>query len=269
MLDMPFNEVLYGEMAAFFPEKDAGDILLFGMTSAWEERFRQDFPGDVFQTASLHTEVPETWHGRFSLIVVAPGIEEMSAPESLLEYLHALLTPGGALIVPFRNACHWSVFQSWCAGEMRYSANPLLRGQGRLFSFPEIIRLAKLTHYEALRVRRIAEVGEPQLLQLLRECGAEDEGKNPEIAWWIIHMTEIPAGVVRLKARYTEEVRRLLARLLHRLENGVEEGATLVSLRRLLVENGIEAGYLKDFVKSVAADAARLLAILRKEGLLG
>ena len=80
---------------------------------------------------------------------------------------------------------------------------------------------------------------------------------------------EIPAGVVRLKARYTEEVRRLLARLLHRLENGVEEGATLVSLRRLLVENGIEAGYLKDFVKSVAADAARLLAILRKEGLLG
>ena len=269
MLDMPFNEVLYGEMAAFFPEKDAGDILLFGMTSAWEERFRQDFPGDVFQTASLHTEVPETWHGRFSLIVVAPGIEEMSAPESLLEYLHALLTPGGALIVPFRNACHWSVFQSWCAGEMRYSANPLLRGQGRLFSFPEIIRLAKLTHYEALRVRRIAEVGEPQLLQLLRECGAEDEGKNPEIAWWIIHMMEIPAGVVRLKARYTEEVRRLLARLLHRLENGVEEGATLVSLRQLLVENGIEAGYLKDFVKSVAADAARLLAILRKEGLLG
>jgi hypothetical protein len=269
MLDMPFNEVLYGEMAAFFPEKDAGDILLFGMTSAWEERFRQDFPGDVFQTASLHTEVPETWHGRFSLIVVAPGIEEMSAPESLLEYLHALLTPGGALIVPFRNACHWSVFQSWCAGEMRYSANPLLRGQGRLFSFPEIIRLAKLTHYEALRVRRIAEVGEPQLLQLLRECGAEDEGKNPEIAWWIIHMMEIPAGVVRLKARYTEEVRRLLARLLHRLENGVEEGATLVSLRQLLVENGIEAGYLKDFVKSVAADAARLLDILRKEGLLG
>ena len=82
-------------------------------------------------------------------------------------------------------------------------------------------------------------------------------------------MMEIPAGLVRLKAPYTAEVRRLLARLLHRLENGVEEGATLVSLRQLLVENGIEAGYLKDFVKSVAADAARLLDILRKEGLLG
>ena len=71
MLDMPFNEVVYGEMAAFFSEKDAGDILLFGMPSAWEERFRQDFPGDVFRTASLQTEVPETWHGSFSLIVAA------------------------------------------------------------------------------------------------------------------------------------------------------------------------------------------------------
>ena len=179
MLDMPFNEAVYGEMAAFFSEKDAGDILLFGMASAWEERFRQDFPSDVFQTASLHTEVPETWHGSFSLIVAAPGIEEVAAVESLLEYLHVLLTPGGALIVPFRNVCHWSVFQSWCDGEMRYSTNPLLRGQGRLFSFPEIIRLAKLSHYEALSVRRIAEAGEPQLLRLLRECGAEDEGKNP------------------------------------------------------------------------------------------
>ncbi|WP_294175008.1 hypothetical protein [uncultured Selenomonas sp.] len=269
MLDMPFNEAVYGEMAAFFSEKDAGDILLFGMASAWEERFRQDFPSDVFQTASLHTEVPETWHGSFSLIVAAPGIEEVAAVESLLEYLHVLLTPGGALIVPFRNVCHWSVFQSWCDGEMRYSTNPLLRGQGRLFSFPEIIRLAKLSHYEALSVRRIAEAGEPQLLRLLRECGAEDEGKNPEIAWWIIHMTAIPMGIVRLKARYTAEVRHLLARLLHRLENGVEEEASLVSLRQLLVENGIEAGYLEEFVKSVAADAARLLDILRKEGLFG
>ena len=82
-------------------------------------------------------------------------------------------------------------------------------------------------------------------------------------------MTAIPMGIVRLKAHYTAEVRHLLARLLHRLENGVEEEASLVSLRQLLVENGIEAGYLEEFVKSVAADAARLLDILRKEGLFG
>ena len=269
MLDIPFNEAVYTEMAKFFQERTSQDALLFGMTMPWEERFRKDFADVAFETAGKKQEMPETWRERFSMIVLAPGIEELSEPECLLEFLQTFLTSDGSVLVPFRNPCHWSVFQSHFAGELRYGANPLLKGQGRLFSFEEIVRLAKLAHYEGLTVRMLMEEGEPELLRLLGECGVGNEKRAPEVSWWILRLTVIPLHIVRLKARYTEEERRLLARLLHRLENGIEEMATVEALRQLLIRSGMDGKYLEAFVRSVAADAAALFDRLKKEGLFG
>ena len=267
-MDMPFDERLYAEMAGFVPEKTAGNILLVGMNPVWEARFRQDFAEGVFQTVPWDMALNEAWQRCFSLIVLAPGIEELFEPECLLESLQPSLQPCGGVVVPFCNPWHWSVFRSWLKGELRYGTNPLLKGQGRLFSFPEIVRLAKLAHYREFAVRQVLEEGAADMLAVLQGCGFGNGQKEIETSWWIVRLAVFPMRTARLRERYTDEVRHRLARLLHRLENGVEEAASVEALRRLIAENDIDGGYLERFVENIAAEAEKLLAALRKEGLL-
>ena len=261
-MEMSFDERLYAEMAAFFAEQMAADALLIGMSAAWQRRFQQDFADCAFAAAAWEEALPAAWHGRFSLIVLAPGVEELSAPESLLESLQDFLVPQkGAVVVPFRNPWHWSVFRAWLAGDLRYGTNPLLAGRGRLFSFPEVVRLAKLAHYEDLAVRQIIEEGSEETLAAMQSCGVQSGHR-------VVRLAVLDARTARLKERYTAEVRRLLSRLLHRLENGVEVQASAEDLRRLLAESGIDGGYLEEFVSNTAADAVFMRDILQKEGLL-
>lgn len=269
MLDIPFDEAVYVEMTKFFNDRTSQEALLFGMPMPWEERFRQDFADVAFETAGVNKELSEDWRERFSMIVLAPGIEEMSEPERLLEFLKIFLTADGSILIPFRNPCHWSVFQSHFAGELRYGANLLLKGQGRLFSFEEIVRLAKLAHYGDLSVRMLLKEGEPELIQMLEKCGAANEKRDLEVSWWVIRLTVIALRTLHLQERYTEAERRLLARLLHRLENGIEEAATVETLRQLVAQSGMDGKYLEAFVKNVAMDAPVLFDRLRKEGVLG
>ena len=269
MIEMPFDERLYAEMAAFFSEKMAADALLIGMGAAWQRRFQQDFADCTFAAAAWEEVLPVACHGRFSWIVLAPGVEELSAPESLLESLQDFLVPQkGAVVVPFRNPWHWSVFRAWLAGDLRYGTNPLLAGRGRLFSFPEVVRLAKLAHYEELAVRQIIEEGSEETLAAMQSCGVQSGHRETEASWQVVRLAVLDARTARLKERYTAEVRRLLARLLHRLENGIEAAETAEALRRLLAESGIDGGYLEEFVSNTAADAVFMRGILQKEGLL-
>ncbi len=268
MLNMPFNEALYQEIAAFFSEQATANVLLLGMEADWKERFKKDFADRIFQAVPWDGALPEAWQGSFSLIVLAPGIEESLTPESLLESLQPFLATCGYLIVPFRNPWHWSVFYSWFTGKLRYGTNPLLQANGQFFSFPEILRLSKLAHYEDFTVRQLIEEGSAKIIQKIKSCGVSNEKREIETSWWIIRFAALHTRTVRLKERYSENVRRLLARLLHRLENGIEAAATLEALRRLLSENEIDDSYLKDFVANTAADAFLMCSTLRREGLL-
>ena len=268
MMEMPFDERLYAEMAAFFSEKMASNALLIGMGAAWQSRFQQDFANCTFAAAAWEEALPVAWHGRFSWIVLAPGVEELSAPESLLESLQDFLAPCAALVAPFRNPWHWSVFRAWLAGDLRYGANPLLDGQGRLFSFPELVRLAKLAHYEDFAVRQVIEKGTAEMLEVMQACGVQNGHQEMETSWWVVRLSVLDARTARLKARYTDAERCLLARLLHRLENGIEAAETVEALRRLLAESRIDGGYLEEFVLNTAGDADSMCDILRKEGLL-
>ena len=64
MMEMPFDERLYAEMAAFFSEKMASDALLIGMSAAWQRRFQQDFADCTFAAASWEEVLSVAWHGR-------------------------------------------------------------------------------------------------------------------------------------------------------------------------------------------------------------
>ena len=267
-MDMPFDERIYAEMVSLFDDKMPGDVLLVQMDAVWEARFRQDHADFTFQSTSWEALFPEAWYGRFALIVLAPGIEELHEPESVLCALQDFLVEGGSVIVPFRNARHWSVFRSWLAGELRYGSNPLLAGNGRLLSFVEIQRLVKLAHYEELAVCSVVEEGDAETLRLLQVCGAANERRDLETLWWVTRWSAFSWKVLRLKAHYTDAERRLLARLLHRLENGIEAAETVEALRRLLAESRIDGGYLEEFVRNTAGDADSVCDILRKEELL-
>ena len=205
MLAMPFDEIPYAEMVRFFADRMPGEVLLLGMDGVWEARFRQDFADVVFHSASWQEELPEAWRSRFSLIVMPPGIEELSAPAGFLEGLQEFLVPCGSLLLPFRNATNWSVFRSWLAGEMRCGRNPLLQGSGRLFSFPEIQNLAKSAHYEEIEGIVIMEEGDAETIRQLEALGAENERRQLETSWWVTRWTVIPKRVSYLKARYTDE----------------------------------------------------------------
>ena len=174
----------------------------------------------------------------------------------------------GAVVVPFRNPWHWSVFRAWLAGDLRYGTNPLLAGRGRLFSFPEVVRLAKLAHYEDLAVRQIIEEGSEETLAAMQACGMQNGHREMETSWQVVRLSVLDARTARLKERYTAEARRLLARLLHRLENGIEASETVEALRRLLAESRIDGGYLEEFARNTAGNADSVCGILRKEGLL-
>ena len=260
MINEFFSEQLYAEMAAFVPREDEKEILLFHMPPCWEERFRKDFVPHRIKSVPSMESLPGEWHGKFSSVLFPPGIEEIPEPEALLESIKPFLAIDGGVVVPFRNPWHWSVFSSWFSGDLRYGSNPLLMGQGRLFAFSELLRLAQVAHYGDFTVRQIQEKGEPEFLSRLSELGIRNGHGELETTWWIIRISELSEETARLKQKYTPEVRHRLARLLHRIESEIETEENLAALIRLLKENGIPREYLMEFVKN-ASGAPRTFSV--------
>ena len=79
---------------------------------------------------------------------------------------------------------------------------------------------------------------------------------------WLVEACRSTAAVANLKGLYDRETRKQLARLLHRIEYGVDTQKNLAELKKLCEVQMIFAEYLSDFVHEVCVHPERVLALV-------
>ena len=79
---------------------------------------------------------------------------------------------------------------------------------------------------------------------------------------WMFKASRSTATVAALKELYTKEMRRELARLLHRIEYGVEREKSLAALWELCAREMVFPDYLRDFVHEISVHEERVRKLL-------
>ncbi|TYZ29017.1 class I SAM-dependent methyltransferase [Selenomonas caprae] len=92
--------------------------------------------------------------------------------------------------------------------------------------------------------------------------GFEDFSHDLSTGKWLVEACRSTASVANLKGLYERGTRKELARLLHRIEYGVDTQKNLAELKKLCEVQMIFPEYLEDFVHEACAHPARVLALV-------
>ena len=116
---------------------------------------------DAFVLADLDGGVPTQVvdDGPYDLVVAADVLEHLREPGRMLSELHALVAPGGRLLVSVPNFSHWYVRARVATGHFDYDRRGILdRGHLRFFTARTMRRLL---HSTGWRLRQSATTGLP------------------------------------------------------------------------------------------------------------
>ena len=93
--------------------------------------------------------------------------------------------------------------------------------------------------------------------------GFDDFSEDLITKTWMFKACRSTAAVTALKELYTQETRRELSKLLHRIEYGVEEEKSLSSLWKLCEREMIFPDYLAGFLREISVHEERMRDVLR------
>jgi SAM-dependent methyltransferase len=113
----------------------------------------------TFILADLSDGLPKDLEGPFDLIVLADILEHLRHPEVLLRDLHAILGPGGTLLISVPNFAHWYPRARVLVGKFGYDKRGILdEDHVRFFTRSSISKLLKETAWE---IKRREAIGTP------------------------------------------------------------------------------------------------------------
>ena len=195
---------------------------------------------------------PET----FDYIISDLLLEQAGNPQDIAAGFSRYIKQTGALLTSFRNIRHWSVLEELRDGHY-------YRVCARLFAKPEFEKLLYASYYKAVRMRAQRRAAPPEVMARLRAAAFENTHDDLETEFWLVYAARSMPELSLLKSFYTAEQREALARLLHRIEYGVDTARQVAALWSLYDEAGLFPAYVANFIKESVFHPARFYRHLR------
>ena len=246
--------------------------------SAHLARLRELYPNAEIHAVTPYEEIAENeivaalgvhWHildwrrdtlpfaeETFDRIISAFAIECAYEPYDALMSLNRALKQTGTLYTCYTNIRYHRVLAALRDGEFR------VRGDRHLYAKPEIVRLLNDTLYKEIHFFAGERDDDPSAGEAWAEEGFANFSDDLITRTWLIQASRSTAAAANLKLFFSQETRRRIARLLHRIEYDIAAEESAEELRELCTHEGVFRDYLADFITEVCVHDGRVRRVL-------
>ncbi len=224
------------------------------------ERFApyEDTGAEFFELDYLETPLPLPRES-LDYIIGDLTLEAAGNAQDIAAGFSTFLKETGSFLTSFRNIRHWSVLEDLQRGHY-YNVG------ARLYALPEFETLLSASYYKNMTARPQTRLPKPDSPILGRLQAAQFQ--NPEdltAEFYIVKADRSMPELALLKSMYRPEERKSLARLLHRIEYGVQARESVRSLWALYDRIGLFPDYLASFVNEAVYHPVRFYRALWQE----
>ena len=206
---------------------------------------------------------PDT-EGDFCCILLGRLAERVNDIAALLP-LREHLACDGKVISLWGNVQHWSVVRDLLCGTWYSSNNPIFQEvHHRLFSVNEILDLFRFLRYERVRADYLVQHGDETYLKKLQAFSGIKNRLLLETTFWCMEARPFNEEITSLRGQLTPELRKEFARILRRIEHGIEEEANCSLAQAFCKGQEISEEYLRAFVRSVTMQPRQVLEKLQE-----
>ena len=246
--------------------------------SAHLARLRELYPNAEIHAVTPYEEIAENeivaalgvhWHildwrrdtlpfaeETFDRIISAFAIECAYEPYDALMALNRALKETGTLYTCYTNVRYHRVLAGLRDGEFR------VRGDRHLYAKPEIVRLLNDTLYKEIHFFAGERDDDPSAGEAWAEEGFANFSDDLITRTWLVAASRSTAAAANLKLFFSQETRRRIARLLHRIEYDIAAEESAEELRELCTHEGVFRDYLADFITEVCVHDGRVRRVL-------
>lgn len=190
----------------------------------------------------------------FDYVLAEEALTTCYEPYLELMALGKLIKGTGELFTQFYNVRYRAVLEALKLGEFSYRAE-------HLWAKAEVVRLMDDTLFKEVSFLPGEQDGE-SFEGEWETLGFDNFSRDLATSLWLVKAGRSTAAVANLKSFYGSEVRKNLARLLHRLEYGVEVETSISALTALCREQQIFPAYLEDFIQEACAHPKKVFSFL-------
>lgn len=252
-------QILTVESSAYLPRLRAlcPNAQLTAVTRYEELPSWKDFAGlDVrWCVLDYRTEALPFPEESFDLIVAEPCLTETYEPYETVLGLNRLLKQTGVMLTGFRNVRYHAVLDGMRDG--RFPSR-----SGRLWAKADVVQFLHETLFKEIAFTPGAQDEDAAAEASWKSRGFEDYQGDLRTEVWLVKASRSSSVVANLKSLYTKKTRAELARVLHRIEYGIDVGENREALRRLMAREAVFPAYLCDFIQSACAHPARVFTAL-------
>ena len=193
----------------------------------------------------------------FDRIISTFAIECAYEPYDTLMALNRALKETGTLYTCYTNIRYHRVLAALRDGEFR------VRGDRHLYAKPEIVRLLNDTLYKEIHFFAGERDDDPSAGEAWAEEGFANFSDDLITRTWLVAASRSTAAAANLKLFFSQETRRRIARLLHRIEYDAASETAVMEIGELCTHEGIFYDYLSDFIAEVCVHEEKVRTILR------
>lgn len=192
----------------------------------------------------------------FDAVLAESVLTNAYEPYDLLMDISRKLTDVGVLYGDFLNMRYSGVLSALQQGEFPVR-------EKHLYAKSEMVRLLDDTLFKEIDFVPAEKDDDESMAQAWEKQGYRNINKELSIRRYLFRAAVSTAKVANLKGLYSPEVRKELARILHRIEYDVERKKNLAKLRELCEMEMIFPDYLQDFVEETCFHKDMVKRLLR------
>ena len=181
--------------------------------------------------------------GFFDYIISENCLELAGNPQDIATGMGLYLKDTGYFLMSFKNMRYWRVIENLMEGHFYHICS-------RIFTRNEIMSLMSASFYKDVSLLPQLGAQPPEkLLSRLEEAGFENIENDLLVESWLLQAAKSTPEILELKRMYTPEIRASLAKLLRRLEYGVQVEESRAKLWQLCQQQMIFPAYLASFIR--------------------
>lgn len=195
--------------------------------------------------------------GFFDFILAESCLEFLWDSYDTLMAISRCLKDTGHFLGSFRNIRYWRLL-----AHLREGRFPVR--DRHFYAKDEVVKMLNDAIFKEISFAPFLRLPEERMEAAeFSRMGFEDFSQDLITKAWMFKASRSTAAVSALKEFYTKDVRKELARMLHRIEYGVDPGRNLAELWDLCRREMIFPEYLADFIHEISIHEDRLRERLR------